>query len=114
MQPTIERTHTLTPHARSTQEIESEISRLFSLLDRIPHETAFGDSNTDALLVQTEVLRERLTLDEVYEDYDDAVTGDYVLSAAFSAVEWLYDGEEAPSVGWLSMIGEDDRRPLVN
>ena len=103
-----------TPRPRSTQEIESEISRLYNLIDRVPHETAFGDSNTNSVLVQIEVLRERLTIDEVWEDYDDAVTGDYVLSAAFDAVEWLYDGEEAPSLGWLYMIDEADGRPLVN
>jgi hypothetical protein len=89
---------------RSIQEIDTEVSQLHRLMEQVPTRTAFGNSNTHALLTQIRVLRERKTVDEVADEYDDDITDQYILSAALNASQWLYQEELAPSEGWMSLI----------
>jgi hypothetical protein len=99
---------------RSIQEVDNELSQLHWLMEKVPTRTAFGNSNTYALMTQIRVVRERMTVDEVGEEYDDDVTDQYILSAALDAAQWLYQEEPAPSEGWSSMIGQGAEGQRVN
>jgi hypothetical protein len=89
------------PHIRTNAETWAEIERLYSLIDRVPSDNAFGDSNRAAIRAQTVVLDKRLTLDEVLEQYGEEP--DYVQSAALVAAGWLRHDAPAPSDGWMSL-----------
>jgi hypothetical protein len=86
------------PHIRTNAEIDAELERLRSLFDRVPVETAFGDSNRAAIRGAINAVIKRSTVEQVADEYED--DGDYVLSAALSAVEWLHGSGPAPSDDW--------------
>jgi hypothetical protein len=92
---------TKNPHTRTNAEIDAELERLHSLVDRVPVETAFGDSNRAAIRVAINTLIKRSTVEQVADEYED--DGDYVLSAALTAAEWLREGTPAPSDDWMSL-----------
>lgn len=93
------------------KQITDQIAELKRLLPRIPPRTGFGDSNTDAIEAQIEVLEKRLTPQAVDDrrnfedqDEDDSKWAVYVGDCAADAARWL-TGEtpEAPSVDWRSL-----------
>jgi hypothetical protein len=86
------------PHIRTNAEIWAELERLRSLINRGPVATAFGDSNRAAIRAAINTLIKRSTVEQVADEYED--DGDYVLSAALSAVEWLHGSGPAPSDDW--------------
>jgi hypothetical protein len=86
------------PHIRTNAETWAELERLRSLSDLVPSETKFGDSNRLAIEAAIDTLIKRSTVERVADEYED--DGDYVLSAALDAVEWLRDNGPAPSDGW--------------
>ena len=94
------------PHGTNVR-VQAEVSTLWTLLDVVPAFNECGDDNREALEAQLSVLAEGLTIAEASAEFDNDCTEAYVLSAALTAVEWLWDGGEAPSVQWLRMVGRD-------
>jgi hypothetical protein len=83
---------------RSVIQCSVELNLLKELYRTVPPASTFGDDNRAAIRAQTNVLTKRLTLDEVLAQYGEEP--EYTLSAALSAVEWLYEGGPAASDGW--------------
>jgi hypothetical protein len=100
------------PSIRCMKERDAEVSRLKSLIDRIPAETAWGDSTVDAMDAQIEVISGCLKFKEITKQHKEDT--DYVLSSALDALEWLRDDGEAPSEKWLRMIEEGVKGVLFN
>lgn len=90
-------------HMKTRSEIESEIAALEAVKLRIPHTTAFGDSNHDAIDAQVEVLQEEMTEDDIYEKWPDD-TDMHTRTAAQEAQQWM-DGEseDVPSADWATI-----------
>ncbi|SDG00487.1 hypothetical protein [Terriglobus roseus] len=90
---------------RTPDEIGAEISLLIKLRNLIPPVTAFGDSNIEGIDAQIAVLRERMSVKGIVEEWDD---DHHVQSAGVFAAEWLSGEGEAPSSGWLDLVGDED------
>jgi len=106
--------HEQASFGRTAQMIAGEIALLAKLTQRVPRETALGDSNFDALQVQMEVLNARLNLEEVDALYDTDHLKSYVWLCARFACEWLHGEVEAPSEDWLTMLYPDFASTWVN
>jgi hypothetical protein len=99
--------------------IRDEIAKLRQLKKQVPSHTAFGDSNTEAIDAQIEVLEEDLDEDEIYarsQNDDDDVEGawsDRIRDMAIEVRNWL-DGQsdEPPSKGWEQLVEakEEEKR----
>jgi len=101
-------------NTRSLSDVEVEISLLHRLSAQIPSNTAFGNSNDQALTAQIEVLRNQLSREAVRARYDNAAVDQYVYVCALFAAEWLYTNELAPSEDWLTMLFPDQENLFVN
>ena len=100
-------------NTRSLRDVELEISLLRRLSAQIPSNTAFGNSNEQALAAQIEVLSNQLSQEAVKHRYDNEAVDQYVYVCAQFAVEWLYTNELAPSEDWLMMLfPEEGNYPL--
>lgn len=87
--------------APTDKQIEAEIKKLQEMKPRVPHHTAFGDDNHEAIDAQLVVLRERLDEDAVLAKQDDGEWNEHTSSIARDAANWLNgDEKDAPSVGW--------------
>ena len=102
------------PVGRSGRDIEDEVHLLGKLVSQIPRNTVFGDSNSCALAVQIDVLRNRLSVEEVRKRYERHQENEYVLLCALFAAEWLYGDTLAPSEDWLIMLYPDCYGNVVN
>jgi hypothetical protein len=87
--------------------VQAEVSTLWTLLDVVPIFNECGDDNREAVEAQLSVLAEGLTIAETSAEFDNDCTETYVLSAALTAAEWLWEGGEAPSVQWLHVVGKE-------
>lgn len=83
---------------RSVIQCSVELNLLKELYRTVPPASTFGDDNRAAIRAQTNVLIKRLKLDEVIEQYGEEP--DYILAAALTATEWLYEAGPAASDGW--------------
>lgn len=99
---------------RSASDIEQEIATLVKLRERIPAETAFGDSNHHALAAQVDVLRRGLTIHEVRSSYGTMEQDTYIQMCATFAAEWLSEDALAPSEDWMIMLYADTVSATVN
>lgn len=85
---------------RDEKQIAEEIEKLKDIKERVRPTTFFGDSNTDAVAAQIEVLERGMDTDDIYDFFEYA---DHLLEAALAAYYWAEepeDDEEAPSVDW--------------
>ena len=101
-------------NTRSLRDVELEISLLRRLSAQIPSNTAFGNSNEQALAAQIEVLRHHLDQEAVKHRYDSESVDSYVYVCALFASEWLYTNELAPSEDWLTMLFPEQVTHYVN
>jgi hypothetical protein len=88
------------------KKIQAEIAALEELQPKIRPTTAFGDSNTDAVAAQIEVLEKRMDDDDVADKEDSGDWNQFVASSARDAVLWLegQSEEETLSSGWESLV----------
>lgn len=103
---------------RTAVEIETEIATLKALLTKVPSRNYFGDSNLDKIEAQIETLEELYTDNDVYDRFDGDLEPEFDdngeeiemdsanLDSAQDACRWLWDGGEAPSVGWQTLVKE--------
>lgn len=89
--------------ARTRIEIEDELNALKELRNNVPPQTAFGDNNQDAIDAQIKVIENRMTFEEVIDEFE--IDGDYILSNAQDAVRWLRDDDEPVSDSWRDLVG---------
>ncbi len=75
------------------EQVAAEIKWLEENKGNIPSHTSFGDSNIAAINVQLEVLRERLTEEQVFDRAEENGWSDRVTENACDAAMWL-TGEE--------------------
>jgi len=101
-------------NTRSLCDVELEISLLHRLSAQIPSNTAFGNSNEQALAAQIEVLSNQLSQEAVKHRYDNEAVDQYVYVCALFAAEWLYTNELAPSEDWLMMLFPEQGNQFVN
>jgi len=95
----------------TAEQIKSEISRLREIMDKVPPTTRFGESNTDAIDAEIEVLENDLSEDDIYssscetEDEEDEKWSFRIRDLALAARRWM-DGEdpESPSKGWEPLV----------
>lgn len=88
--------------ARTSAEIDAEITQLSKLLAIVPAYSAFGDDNHAAINAQITVLRGKggkLSEDKV---------GVYSFSAVLNVGEWLTGSDPSPSGGWMDMVVDED------
>lgn len=95
------------------QQIAAEIAELKRIQPLVPPRTRFGDSNTDAIDAQIEVLEQRLDEQAVddrrnFEDEDeadDAKWSIYAGESAMDAARWLNGNRlDAPHTDWLILL----------
>lgn len=96
------------------EEIDAEIKWLTDNKPRLRKLTAFGDNNHDAIDAQIEVLKNKLTDDQIdarsqFEDDDtygdDSLWTTNVRDCANATAQWLTGDEpEKPSSGWSSLL----------
>lgn len=103
----------LVRNIRNSQTIDAEIALLSKLSNQVPRETAFGDSNLDAVLVQIEVLNGRLSLEEIDSRYQNDETQQYVWLCARFACEWLHEEGVAPSEDWMTMLYSEQKQRWI-
>ena len=92
---------------KTNEQIDAEIAALNEMKPSVRHRSAFGDDNHEAIEAQLSVLRERMDTDEIYDTWGDEDTDEFaqnVLDEALAARHWLIGDEEAPSVGWASLV----------
>lgn len=89
------------PLTRTVEEVQQEIASLRDLSGRVASTTAFGDSNDDAIDAQIRVLDEKLTFEQVVDEYEDVA---YTLSSALDAYRWLNEDDEPVSTGWRELV----------
>jgi hypothetical protein len=87
-------------------EIETEITALRRIKNKVRHYSAFGDDNRAAIGAEIAVLLKRLTVDEAMEMYDGFP--DNIVDSARDAAEWLVGewNEEfgaSPSESWKTL-----------
>jgi hypothetical protein len=86
---------------REQQEILDEIQRLEAIKSRVRRYTAFNDDNHAAIDAQIQVLVGRLSLNDIYDswnDEDDEDFSQYVLDCALEAYNWMADSSERAPV----------------
>lgn len=89
-------------------EINEEVIKLKGLKERVIPTTLFGDSNTDAIQAQIDVLEQGWDEDLVRSKFlfEDET---YVRNAALDAVSWrdagvTQEGEEQLAEGWEGIL----------
>jgi hypothetical protein len=89
---------------RTATEIKTELSALNDLLNHVPPASCFGDSNYESIKAQIRIIRENMTWDMLFKEYEN---GDhYIFCAALTAGEWLHEGFPPASEDWRVMIEE--------
>ncbi len=89
---------------RSAAELQAQTHELSNLRTALPRISEHGDPLHLALDAQLQVLRTKLTEQDIYRIFAD----DYVLEAAMTARRWLNDEDEpSPAETWLDEYGED-------
>jgi len=103
------------------KQIEAEIKKLSEMKPNVKRTSIFGDNHHDAIDAQIEVLKNRLTEDEVYdrfpsmeeledranhgEEVDDEGYPSNVIDEAIYAAQWLAgESEDKISDGWKELL----------
>jgi ABC-type sugar transport system substrate-binding protein len=94
----------------SNGQVQAELLALQCIKKDVRQFTAFGDDNHAAIDAQCAVLREGMSMDEVYDAYggeEDILFAQNVLDAALSAHDWLHAGPktglQCPSTEWATL-----------
>jgi hypothetical protein len=99
------------PH-KTAEQIAAELAALQAIKPSLPAESDCGDDNLAAIDAQISVLRDRLTLNEVYEAYQGCT---YTLHRALRAHFWaagkLAPLAYSPAKMWASTLTADDQQP---
>lgn len=93
----------------SNDEIAAEIATLTEMQPKVRWHSAFGDDNRAAIEAQINVLQNRMTDDDIYDEYEDPEDPDnrHALDNALEAWAWLNgESEEGlpPSADWQSLV----------
>jgi len=90
----------------NTKEIEAEIETLKAMKPTVVRQSMFGDNHWNSIDAQIHVLTERMTEDEVYDNYENKGYADNVREGAIEAAQWLVGENEygAPSKEWKSLV----------
>lgn len=90
----------------SHEDIQTEITKLEELKDKVPAKTGFGESNIEAIEAQIEALRENLEEDDVEDRYDAGDFTERQRDNALEAIGWRNEDEDdSPSKGWEHLVG---------
>jgi hypothetical protein len=99
------------PH-KTAEQIAAELAALQAIKPSLPPESDWGDDISAAVDAQIAVLRDRLTLNEVYEAYQGCT---YTLHRALRAHFWaagkLAATAQSPAAHWASTLTADDQQP---
>jgi hypothetical protein len=99
------------PH-KTAEQIAAEMAALQAIKPSLPPESDWGDDISAAVDAQIAVLRDRLTLNEVYEAYQGCT---YTLHRALRAHFWaagkLAPLAYSPAKMWASTLTADDQLP---
>lgn len=96
----------------NNKQVEDEVKKLKELKPKIIPRTFFGDSNTDAIQAQIDVLEMKWDEDDIYNHFSEGESDMHERNAALSALEWMNtgkteDGEAlSPSDGWKELVKE--------
>lgn len=102
------------------EQIEEEIKKLTKMKPNVKRTSIFGDNHHDAIDAQIDVLKNRWTEDNVYDNYpsqedleaiadhgeeiDDTAYPSNVSDGALEASQWMFYGGDKPSDGWKELI----------
>jgi hypothetical protein len=99
------------PH-KTAEQIAAELAALQAIKPSLPPESDWGDDIMAAVDAQIAVLRDRPTLNEVYEAYEGRT---YTLHRALRAWFWaagkLAATAQSPAAHWASTLTADDQQP---
>ena len=85
------------------EKIAAEIRKLREMKPRVRKYSVFGDNHHAAIDAQIDVLENRTTCDEIWDDCGDAAEN--VRDSMIEAANWLEDDSELlPSAGWVELI----------
>ena len=96
---------------KTNEQIDAEIEALRKMKPNVRRRSGFGDDHHHAIEAQMSVLREKMSIDEIYEAYGDEDADEFeqnVLDEAIAAHDWMMGGlaeDNAPSVGWVDLVG---------
>lgn len=89
---------------RSAAELHAQTSELSNLRTALPRINEHGDPLHTALDAQLQVLRAKLTEQDIYRIFED----EFVLEAAMNVRRWLNDdAEPSPVDVWLDEYGDE-------
>ena len=57
-------------------------------------------------LTQIDLLEQGMTREQAEREFDAAFTEPFIVVVALAAAEWLRERGEAPSAGWLRLVGQ--------
>lgn len=92
---------------KTDEQIGAEVASLTEMKPRVRHYSAFSDDNHEAIEAQISVLRDRMSVDEIYDAFGDEDAGEFaqnVLDDALAAHNWMnYDHYSSPSEDWAPL-----------
>lgn len=87
---------------RTQDEIDAEIAKLEGLKTRIPQKTLFGDNNRAAIDAEIVVLKEQMSMNDVYRNYGADM---HVCDSALGAFSWMAGEVDTPtSDDWSALV----------
>ena len=95
---------------KTKEQIDAEIEALRKMKPSVRRRSAFGDDHHHAIEAQISVLRETMSVDEIYDAYGDEDAYEFeqnVLDEAINAHDWMMGvlaEDTAPSVDWASLV----------
>jgi hypothetical protein len=92
---------------RTQAEILAEADTLETMKPTVRSSSAFGDDHHAAIDAQVQVLRDRMTQDDIYDTWGDEDADDFaqnVLDEALATHEWMHGHGPAPHEGWADLV----------
>lgn len=90
---------------KTAEEIAVEIDALRRVKPKVRAINAFGEDNHETIDAQLSVLRERMSMNEIYDTWGDEDAEEFaqhLLDAAIAAFDWMTGmGTDVPSEGWV-------------
>lgn len=94
---------------RSDIVLKAEADLLEAMKPKVRPRTMFGESNHAAIDAQIRVLREKMSEDEIYQEFGEEDEDIRIIECAMEAFHWMEGDEcdvETPSIEWRPLLME--------